>query len=75
MAGLKPISNLKFLFKIQPLHWMQLVQEALLVIQEEIVDSKNEQCKAVATAVLVQIRDVQYFENKVISELIRKRTN
>ena len=54
---------------------MQLVQEALLVIQEEIVDSKNEQCKVEATAVLVQIRDVQYFENKVISELIRKRTN
>ena len=54
---------------------MQLVQEVPLVIQEEIVGLKRELCKVVVIAALVQIRDVQYFENRVIIELISKRTN
>ena len=75
MAGLKGINNLKFLFKIQPSLWMQLAQGALLAIREEIVGIKKELYKVVAIAVLVRIRDVQYFENGVIIELISKRTN
>lgn len=75
MAGLKGINNPKFLFKIQPSLWMQLAQGALLAIREEIVGIKKELYKVVAIAVLVRIRDVQYFENGVIIELISKRTN
>ena len=75
MAGLKGINNPKFLFKIQPSLWMQLAQGALLAIREEIVGIKRELYKVVAIAVLVRIRDVQYFENGVIIELISKRTN
>ena len=75
MAGLKGINNPKFLFKIQPSLWMQLAQGALLAIREEIVGIKKELFKVVAIAVLVRIRDVQYFENGVIIELISKRTN
>ena len=75
MAGLKGINNLKFLFKIQPSLWMQLAQGALLAIREEIAGIKKELYKVVAIAVLVRIRDVQYFENGVIIELISKRTN
>lgn len=54
---------------------MQLAQGVPLAIQEEIVGIKKELCKVVAIAVLVRIRDVQYFEYGVIIELISKRTN
>ena len=54
---------------------MQLAQGVPLAIQEEIVSIKKELCKVVATAVLVRIRDVQYFEYGVIIELISKSTN
>ena len=53
---------------------MQHAQGVRLAIQEEIVGSKKELYK-VAIAVLVRIRDVQYFEYGVIIELISKRTN